>query len=55
VVLGVEVVDDLVARICGNCLRIEKKGTVVVTNLNVDDLGGDGRSKDEADEWDEHD
>jgi len=55
VVLGVEVIDDLVARICGNCLRIENKGAAVVTNLNVDDLSGDGRSEDEADEWDEHD
>lgn len=38
-----------------NCLRSEKKGAAVVTNLNVDDLSGDGRSEDEADEWNEHD
>lgn len=38
-----------------NCLWIKNEGGVVITDLNVNNLSGDGRSEDEADEWDEHD
>ena len=37
-----------------NCLWHENESTTITTDLNVDDLGGNGRSEDEADEWDEH-
>jgi len=51
-VLGVEVVDNLVARIREDCLwRI---GEVGATDLDINDLGGNGRSKDKTDERGEH-
>lgn len=37
-----------------NCLWRKNEGTTVTTDLNVDDLGGYGRSEDKTDERDEH-
>lgn len=47
-------VDDLIAGICKNCLWSENKGSIVIADLDVNDLSRDSRSKDEADEWNEH-
>jgi hypothetical protein len=37
-----------------NCFWIEGEGTVVIADLDVNDRSRNGRSEDEADEWNEH-
>jgi len=54
VVLGVKVVDDLVTGDCGNRLWRKSKSTIHTTNLDIDDLGRNGRSEDKTDERNEH-
>ena len=37
-----------------NRLWRKSESATVTTDLDVDDLGGHGRSEDKTDEWDEH-
>ena len=37
-----------------NCFWIESESSIIVANLNVDNLSRNGGSEDEANEWNEH-
>ena len=42
------------AREAHSCLRRKSEGATIITDLDVDDLGGNGRSEDKTDERNEH-